>query len=81
MHVWNGNNWNNYYGMEITGMEIPVTGIIINFILQGLYCQISVNVKCIFGPMCHCYLNGFYSKETSVYNNNYVYYCCFQISL
>ena len=40
-----------------------------------------MNVKCIFGPMCHCYFNGFYSKETSLNNNNYVYYCYFQISL
>ena len=40
-----------------------------------------MNVKCIFGPMCHCYLNGFYFKETSLDNNNYVYYCYFQISL
>ena len=45
------------------------------------YCHISVNVKCIIGSMCHCYLNGLYSKETSLYNNNYVDYCCFQISL
>ena len=53
-------------------------GSVWNNLLFNAYYQISLNVKCMFGLTCHWYCNGFYSKETGVYNN-YCYY--FQISL
>ena len=42
------------------------------FVAEGIICQICLNVKCMCGPICNCYLNGFDSKETSVF------YCFFQ---
>ena len=52
----------------------------INFIVLGLLPDFHEWEMHIWAN-CHCYLNGCYSKETSLYNNNYVYYCYFQISL
>ena len=37
-----------------------------NLLLKG-YCQICLNVKCMFGPLCLWDFNGFDSKETGVY--------------
>ena len=55
-----------YFGYAVTHAW---NGSIWNNLLFNAYYQISLNVKCMFGLTCHCYSNGFYSKETGVYNN------------